>query len=290
MHFGNYLMKLSAEPILTAEDDRLRSLHMQGLIQGEQSPDAFSNSTNFLGECPVEPKIPKVVIQFWDDLRAIPDDVQECLGSWELMDSFGFKRVLFGDAEARAFIEQHLDRRHLSAFDRCGHPAMRSDYFRLCYINQCGGFYVDADEVCHGVDCSRLFQNDCLKLHPLCYEISSDTMISTEVFIHQRKSSTDWIFYVNNNPIIAPAKHPVLQYALERSTYRLLNIESARHEVQSTTGPGNLTASLVRHSILTEQGNRFRDFELLGNWDSISTCRWALGYRQDQRNWRLWKT
>jgi hypothetical protein len=27
---------------------------------------------------------------------------------------------------------------------------------------------------------------------------------------------------------------------------------------------------------------------LLANWGAISTSRWSLSYREDDRNWRLW--
>lgn len=60
----------------------------------------------------------------------------------------------------------HLGPHHLSAYERCHHPAMKSDYFRLCFIARHGGFYVDADEVFQGVDCESLFADPRLKLQP----------------------------------------------------------------------------------------------------------------------------
>src|SRR5207302_5191018 len=105
------------------------------------------------------------------------------------------------------------DRIHVSAFDHCHHPAMRSDYFRLCYILKRGGFYVDADELYQGTDCSGLFCDNRLKIQPLCYDTGSSTMIKTDVFVNQGRHSPDWIYYVNNNPIIAPAYHPIIREA-----------------------------------------------------------------------------
>jgi len=57
-------------------------------------------------------------------------------------------------------------------------------------------------------------------------------------------------------------------------------------EIQSTTGPGNLTAALAAHArYLQLEGLPF-DFELLRDWESIAEMRWDLSYRADFRNWR----
>ena len=60
-------------------------------------------------------------------------------------------------------------------------------------------------------------------------------------------------------------------------------------DIQSTTGPGNLTASLVQHSIASSFLGKVRDFLLVTKWDDLSISRWPLSYRDDERNWRLWK-
>lgn len=59
-------------------------------------------------------------------------------------------------------------------------------------------------------------------------------------------------------------------------------------DIQSTTGPGNFTASLVKHALISELAGQARDFALLANWQTISVSRWPLSYRDDERNWRLW--
>ena len=165
---------------------------------------------------------------------------------------------------------------------------MRCDYFRLCYILTNGGFYVDADEFYQGGDCEALFLDDHLKIHPLCYDTSSATMVPTDIFTKKQNDSPHWIFYVNNNPLVAPASHPVIRLALARSTRILLSHEQTFPNIQSTTGPGNLTASLVKHAIVSELSGRARDFSLLANWETLSVSRWPLSYRDDERNWRLW--
>ena len=113
-----------------------------------------------------------------------------------------------------------------------------------------------------------------------------------QTFSQEKQSdSPNWIFYVNNNPLVAPASHPVVRLALARSTRILLSHEEKRLDIQSTTGPGNLTASLVNHVITgvitAELAGQERDFSLLANWETISISRWPLSYRDDERNWRL---
>ena len=268
----------AADPSRLAEDHRLRSRHMEALIR-EAGPAEEPGS---------RAEIPLVVVQFWHDAAAVPDDVRECLDSWEILMHQGFQRAFFDDDRARRFIEERFGCQHVAAFDQCHHPAMRCDYFRLCYIYIHGRFYVDADEVYQGRDCRPLFRDGRLKIQPLCYDVSSGTMVRPDVFMRSEASSPDWIYYVNNNPLIAPAGHAVIGLALNRATRILLGPDAGRHDIQSTTGPGNLTASLVEHSITAGSSGKARDFVLLSDWESMSVSRWPLSYRNDERNWRRW--
>jgi mannosyltransferase OCH1-like enzyme len=61
------------------------------------------------------------------------------------------ERILFDKQHARNFIFANLGLRYLYCFDKCYHPAMQSDYFRLCYIFVEGGCYIDTDDVYSGV-------------------------------------------------------------------------------------------------------------------------------------------
>lgn len=260
-----------------AEDDAQRSAHVRHLL---------SDSAARRPPLPAVP-IPRVIIQFWHDSADVPSDVSECLDSWGALIECGFRRVLFDDDTARVFISKFLGSTHAAAFDRCRHPAMRCDYFRLCWMLLRGGFYVDADEWYLGANCDQLFVDGTLKVQPLCYDLSTETMVPAAVFLNEDEPSPHWIFYVNNNPLIAPPAHPVIRLALERAT-RLLLDPKPPTDIQSTTGPGNLTASLVRHSVDHDAGQQ-ADFAFLVEWDSISVSRWPLSYRNDERNWRLWR-
>lgn len=269
------------DPITCAEDDYYRSSYVRSLVQAPQS-----SSSSLLNDSGA---IPKVVIQFWDNLSLMPKDVKECLSTWEPLTGQGFVRLLFDDQQARSFIFTKFGSTHVEAFDRCYHPAMRCDYFRLCYILSCGGFYVDADEMYKGPDIDNLFEDKSLKLQPLCYDIETGAMIKSNDFIKEQKYSPNWIFYFNNNPIIAPAGHPIVRLALERATDILINSKE-QLEIQSTTGPGNLTASLVRHAISQKCVRECPDLLILPDWESISVSPWPLSYRNDSRNWRLSNT
>ena len=230
--------------------------------------------------------IPRTIVQFWHDLTALPDDVEECLSSWRQLEEAGFTLEVFDDERARSFIERNCDTEHVKAFDLCHHPAMRCDYFRLCYILICGGLYVDADEVYMGESLEALFADGQVKLQPLCYDTATSGMVEPAEFLRDTRHPSTRIFYVNNNPLIAPAGHVLLHLALRRSTQALLRC-SDKSDIQSITGPGNLSASLVRHVITLQATAKQWNFRLLRCWGQISRCEWFLSYRSDWRNWRL---
>ena len=230
---------------------------------------------------------PRVLVQFWDDASAIPDDVRKCLESWAPLEAAGFERTLLDDRSARLFIEDHFSKRNVRAFDRCSHPAMRADYFRLCFMLRVGGLYVDADDEYQGADVEPLITSGQLWLQPLCYSIASDSMVDVAHALADTAGAAR-IFYVNNNPLIAGPGHPVIAAALERSTVLLLAASRANRDLQSLTGPGNLTASLVSHAVQQAAGGKTRDFEFLTGWDAVAVSKWPLAYRAGERNWRNW--
>ena len=266
------------EPATLSNEHAFRSSYIRQLVQGLHNLDCIDQTC--------KGSIPKLVLQYWHDPHDLPADVQNCLESWSPLESIGYSRLLFDDELASKYISVHFGARHLQAFNRCHHPAMRCDYFRLCFILLNGGFYVDADEVYSGRNIDDYFCDLRLKVQPLCYDTTTDTMVDTQLFLSERKSSVSWIFYVNNNPLISPPKHPVLHIALNRAN-RLIFANSGKADIQSTTGPGNLTASLVEHALSCERAHESSNFQILADWKEISTSVWPLSYRSDDRNWRL---
>lgn len=230
---------------------------------------------------------PKTIVQFWHDLREVPLDVKECIASWTRWEESGFAHRLFDEHAARAFIGGSLGTRHESAFGRCYHPAMQGDYFRLCYMLVEGGFYIDADDVCVGADIGWLFEDGRLKLQPLCYDIDSGAMVKPSVFLCADAHNPSWIFYFNNNPLVASRGHAIIERALSQATSLLeLAGEGALPEIQTTTGPGNLSKSIF--DLGTTWGSGVEsDLVVLREWDSFAVTRWPLSHRADARNWRL---
>ena len=203
----------------TPEHHRQRSEYIRRLVQRS-------------GQLPLKDRYkqgpPRTIVQFWHDLRELPEDVQDCVASWARWTSSGFTHRLFDERSAKAFIGGSLDARHARAFERCYHPAMEADYFRLCYLFVEGGFYVDADDVCVGTQIGCLFDDGRLKVQPLCYDIASGTMVNQSAFLHIDAYNPSWIFYFNNDPLIAGRGHPIIERALRQAT-DLLERRPGRH-------------------------------------------------------------
>lgn len=262
----------------TPEDHRRRSEFIQSLIQSHCR--ASTTTAEYATT------VPRTIIQFWHNMRKLPKDVKDCIGSWKSLEKGGFTHLLFTQENARLFITQRLGERYRNAFDRCYHPAMKSDYFRLCYIHTEGGFYVDADDVYCGTNIDHLFLDGRLKIQPLCYDIATESMVEPSVFTQFGAYSPNWIFYFNNNPLIASAGHPVIERALSQATWLLeQSSDGDLPEIQSTTGPGNLTKSIFDLGIKCTRIDS--SFLILRDWETIAVTKWPLSYRNDARNWRL---
>lgn len=260
------------------EHHRRRSEFIRRLVQRRVTAPAANDR---YGEGPT-----RTIVQYWHDLSTLPGDVGECIASWRRWSSFGIAHSLFDEQSARAFIHGELGPRHVQAFDNCYHPAMQADYFRLCYLFVEGGLYVDADDVCIGEDIDGLFADGRLRVQPLCYDRGSSTMVDPTEFLRVGADDPDWIFYFNNNPLIAYQRHPIVRRALGRATALLeLSQESALPEIQETTGPGNLSRCIFEHALTPRDMEK--ELVVLHDWNSLATSRWPLSYRGDSRNWRL---
>ncbi|MGB8028054.1 MAG: glycosyltransferase [Terracidiphilus sp.] len=230
---------------------------------------------------------PKTIVQFWHDLGQLPPDVEKCIRSWAVWETCGFKHRLFDERTAGAFISHSLGARHKRAFEHCYHPAMQADYFRLCYVLVEGGIYVDADDVCVGTDLGWLAEDWRLKLQPLCYDIATGEMVKPAVFLPAEAYDPSWIFYFNNNPLIAGPGHPVVEHALSQATCLLdLTGKDELPEIQTATGPGNLSKSIFDLGTRTSS-DIDNDVVVLVDWDALAVSHWPLSYRSDARNWRL---
>lgn len=262
------------------ENELTRSNFIQDLIQHPDKKLITSSSID------LDVKIPKIIVQFWDNLNRLPEDVNKCIETWKELEAFGFKRFLFDKNQAGEFINKKLGSRYKRAYDKCYHPAMQSDYFRLCYIFVEGGCYIDTDDIYFGTDIQHLFDDGRLKIQPLCYDIATHGMIPQKIFTKEGINNKNWIFYFNNNPLITIRNHPIIEYALNQAT---LSLEKALSndflEIQSTAGPGNLTKSIYDCIKLNEAFKK--TILVLSDWEDIAESKWELSYRNDSRNWRL---
>lgn len=258
------------------EHHRQRSEFIRSLVQTSRAPQTVDNEAS---------SVPNTIVQFWHDSARLPEDVRECISSWSRWETCGFAHRVFDTPCAGEFISRSLGPDHARAFTRCYHPAMQADYFRLCYLFVEGGLYVDADDVCIASDISSLFDGGRLKVQPLCYDIGSDSMVSPAEFLQPGANDEGWIFYFNNNPLIASQGDPVIKRALARATQLLYSAADGEFpEIQSTTGPGNLSRTIFELSAVSAIDDRVL---VLHDWDSIAVSRWPLSYRRDARNWRL---
>jgi hypothetical protein len=260
------------------KNERNRSHFVRELVQ---RPNAPSEASATIFGIP-----PKRIVQFWDDLGQLPTDVRECMESWKTLEDSGFELLIFDESAARDFIRAHLGSRHATAFDKCYHPSMKSDYFRYSYIFVEGGFYIDADDVYHGGTIEHLFSDGRLKLQPFCYDIATAQMVPPSEFLIPGANQSSWIFYFNTTPLIAGRNHPIVGRALLNATTSLEQESTAElPEVQATTGPGNLTRSVFE--VLATGDCPDDALLVVHDWEKTSTSKWPLSYRDDKRNWRL---
>ncbi len=262
----------------TEGNHRARSSFVRGLVQRSSDPAVASSVFTR--------KPPKRIVQFWDDLDRLPGDVGECIETWRKTEEQGVERLLFDKHQSREFIRRRLGPRHKQAYDKCYHPAMQSDYLRLCYILVEGGCYIDADDVYNGSQIQHLFSDGRLKIQPLCYDMTTNMMVPPSLFTKPGANAASWIFYFNNNPLIARSGHPLIDRALAQATVSLEKyVPNDLPEIQSTTGPGNLTKSIF--DAVTESGEIEQTLLVLRDWENIAQNIWDLSYRNDPRNWRL---
>jgi hypothetical protein len=233
---------------------------------------------------------PRVLVQFWDDARAVPRDVQACLDSCAPLEAAGFERLLFNDTSSRHFIDEHFSERHVRAIDRCSHPAMRAEYFRLCLMLRVCGLYIDANDEHQGADVESMISGGLLRLRPLVYDIPSDSMVDVARAL-EAAGAAERIFYVSNNPIIAEPGHPVIAGAPERATTLLLASPRRErgepgHPVADRTGQPHSEPGGSRSP--PEGGRSGAGLRVADRSDAVAISKWPLAYRADVRYWRNW--
>jgi mannosyltransferase OCH1-like enzyme len=163
-------------------------------------------------------RIPNRIIQFWDS-DEVPSEIEVLMQSWRVQNP-DHEYVLFNDASARQFLRDRTSVDIVRAFDRVRHPAQRADLFRLAYLAQEGGFYVDADDRCLS-RIGLLFPGN------------------VALAVYQENYGT-----IANNFLGASRGNPVILRALELAVEAVLRGDN--DIVWLSTGPGLLTRAFAQ--------------------------------------------
>jgi tetratricopeptide (TPR) repeat protein len=167
---------------------------------------------------------PRRILQFWD--RQPPDDVMTLIRAWRDTHP-DCEHTLLDEPTSRGLIAERLGERAAEAFDRCHHPAMKSDFVRLVWLHAHGGAYIDADEVCRK------------SIGPILDALAHVEFIAC--------ISSDPAPYVHNLFLAARPGARVLGVAIEDMLDRLSKPDApARPDIWQTTGPGAVTRAVGR--------------------------------------------
>jgi Glycosyltransferase sugar-binding region containing DXD motif len=206
------------------------------------------------------PEVPRRLIRFWDG-ETPPADVVALLATWAPLHD-GYEMVTFNDATARAFFAEHYAPRYLAGYDACTHPAMRCDLFRLAYLYQCGGIYVDADE--------------------RCLQSVEEIRVHAGSLAVRRMVEANRFTYFANAPIFCAAGLPLLKECLDAATDRLLTSRWSRPKVWVTTGPGNLSRVFAQRVVL--DGAHPMRVRVIDDWPRYSAMI-HCEYKKTSRYW-----
>jgi tetratricopeptide (TPR) repeat protein len=216
------------------------------------------------------PARPRSIIQFWD--TAPPEEIRALTGEWASVNA-GWSHLLFSEETARSFIHAHFGGGFVSLFDFCHHPAMKADFFRLCYLYASGGVYLDADERC-AMPADLFFAG--WEDAPFVASISNEVP-----------------FYVHNWFLCSLPGHPVPRIAIDLMVAALAAARDAgaRPHIWRSTGPGCLTRAVAMHCRASEAacGRMPDDLVLIGHGHFRRFAKMPdLAYKKQQSgNWRL---
>ncbi|WP_082729609.1 glycosyltransferase [Burkholderia sp. FL-7-2-10-S1-D7] len=228
------------------------------------------------------------IIQYWDS-KEIPDDVREFMGCWEAQ--YGNRYVKFDGDSAEEFIRRNYPEEFALAYAQCWHPAMKSDFFRLCYIYQNGGCYVDADELpLKELPAIDLRSENILMLRPFIRinNGAEHVNLSISSYIERYDEYKNAEVYFANAPIIASPKNEIILFALRRAKDIILSARKYEMSLHDIAGPTGLSLSIVAY---------FLSYGFKGGRPvSVASIDWArfarsgsdreLAYKRDHRDWR----
>lgn len=171
------------------------------------------NETQSLYKIPIN--LPQEIVLFWHD-KQLPRDIEESIRKIKEV-NIDYSVILFHADEAYDFIKLHYgyDLGYLFKH-RCIHPVMQSDLFRLCYLLQKGGVYIDIDVECYDrLENIFAYQDfDCF----LFYALGNPCCVEN-----------GFIACVPNNQIIAACLERIQRHLTEKRSF---------NNIWDCTGPG----------------------------------------------------
>lgn len=218
------------------------------------------------GVRPVATHVPRRLVQFWD--KEPPEDVAAMLEAnrgWS--EKHGIEYVFFDEVQARDYLAGHVvgDASADGLFDHCFHPAMKADLFRLVYLHEFGGFYVDAD---NGATDAAL---------PL-FDLDRDLFF---IDVSQKRVQ-------NNFMAVAPGSR-LIGNVLEAAAHNILHRAREDIGIGTLTGPYVFTVELQK---LMQSGSAYRCY-LVDYLENLKVAPGAeqiigkqLDYKASDQNWQ----
>ena len=205
-------------------------------------------------------KIPKVVVQFWDQDNR-PDEIELMMKSWKEKNP-DFEHRCFSTRTAYEFLIKEYDSSVAQAFTQCTGPAMQADFFRLAYLNKYGGIYADADDMC---------------LHGL------EDILTCELVIPQEDFAT-----IGNNFIGAIAGHEAIKIAFESVQQNLLEYNNENAWFRS--GPAILTNSMAKYMsefVISDESLPCIKVLSISELRTLINQHMPLAYKRTNKSWSM---
>lgn len=200
--------------------------------------------TSNIAKAQMQPQIPQVIFQYWD--HDPPDQIISLLDRNRfLCQKNNVEYIFFNDISARHCIKDHFSEDIYRAYDIAPHPAMKCDLFRLCYLYQYGGFYLDADMV----------------LTEKFYELFSikGELAVFKWDIENRTNICNWL-------IGSEANSQIIKFTLDATTRSILaaclaDTDKALKNILSVSGPGIFTRAVS--TFIAQKENQQAEFNAL---------------------------
>lgn len=229
------------------------------------------------------------IVQYWDQGEP-PQNIKDCI---EKNKTKAQTLSLFDRQMAREFIQKHYNDRILAAFECCWHPAMRSDLFRLLYIYQNGGVYLDADDVLLW-NPSQLIDDGCdnyLFLYPFFLFEESGRLwrpAASELLkeLNKEKASLTIHSYFNNSYIHANPENPIIGLSILVAAEQILTDDPEFLSIHGTTGPGLLSVGAHVYSELSKKNGLPPCDVYPINPDAIELQKGSPTNGQEHQSWR----